>query len=88
MKSVAITLNIIKALTNSSLITAEELARQCEVSTRTIYRYIDEVTVCGLPINTRAGNKGGIYLDEEYKKRNYNYIVKDGEFQRKKRYIH
>ena len=88
MRSVVITLTIIKALTNSSLITAEELSRECDVSTRTIYRYVDELTICGLPINTRAGNKGGIYLDEEYKKRNYNYTVKDGEFQRKRRYIH
>ncbi len=47
--------------------TASELAHKYGVSTRTIYRYIDELTVAGVPIDVQRGPWGGIYLSDAYK---------------------
>jgi len=42
--------------------TAGELAQILEVSVRTIYRYVDELSAAGIPICTARGKDGGVYL--------------------------
>ena len=44
--------------------TAPELARELEVSVRTIYRDIDALCQSGVPIITEQGQSGGIRLME------------------------
>ena len=46
---------------------ATELAARYNVSPRTIYRYIDEMTVAGIPIDVSRGAGGGIYISDAYK---------------------
>lgn len=69
-------IQILKILTNTSIITAKELSKQFGVSERQIYRYINELTCAGIPINTTRGRyHSGISLDKQYKLRNYNYVI-------------
>jgi predicted DNA-binding transcriptional regulator YafY len=53
-------------LLNKSTVTARELAERFDVSTRTIYRDIDELSSAGVPVYTNKGSGGGISLLEDY----------------------
>ncbi len=46
---------------------AEELASKFEITPRSVYRYVDHMIVCGVPIFSKIGRNGGIYLDKSYK---------------------
>ena len=46
--------------------TARELSEKFEVSTRSIYRYVDILACNGIPILTIKGSKGGIKLDKNF----------------------
>ncbi len=59
-------LEITLILMNKSTVTARELADRFEVSTRTIYRDIDELSSAGVPVYTNKGSGGGISLLEDY----------------------
>ena len=49
--------------------TSAALARELEVSTRTILRDVDAMTEAGLPIIVHQGNQGGIELGFDYRTR-------------------
>ena len=53
---------IIYTLLNKKCVTARELAEQFGVSTRTIYRDIDILSLAGIPVYTEKGKGGGISL--------------------------
>jgi len=53
---------IIYLLLNKDRVTAKELANHFEVSTRTIYRDIDTISLAGIPVYTEKGKGGGISL--------------------------
>ncbi len=59
-------LEITLALLNKKSITAGELAERFRVSTRTIYRDIDELSSAGVPVFANKGSGGGISLLENY----------------------
>jgi len=59
-------LEITLILLNKSSITAKELADRFNVSTRTIYRDIDELSGAGIPVFTNKGSRGGISLLDNY----------------------
>jgi len=59
-------LGIVTLLLNRETVTALELARRFEVSTRTIYRDIEVLSSSGVPVYTNRGNGGGISLLEDY----------------------
>jgi predicted DNA-binding transcriptional regulator YafY len=59
-------LEITLILLNKSTVTAKELADRFIVSTRTIYRDIDELSTAGVPVYTNKGSGGGISLLENY----------------------
>lgn len=42
--------------------TAKELGDMFEISTRSVYRYIDALSLCGVPVITKIGRGGGIEL--------------------------
>lgn len=48
-------------------ITAKELADRYEVSVRTIYRYIEELNVCGVPVDVNRGRYGGVMIADTYR---------------------
>ena len=53
-------------LLNKKRVTAKELAERFEVSTRTIYRDIDTISIAGIPIYTEKGKGGGISLMPDF----------------------
>lgn len=48
-------------------VTAGELANIYGVSVRTVYRYLDELCVCGVPVDIERGRYGGISLADTYR---------------------
>lgn len=58
---------MIMILLQNEIINAGALAKKLEVSTRTIYRDIDTLTMAGLPIFTIQGVAGGVGLMKSYK---------------------
>lgn len=60
-------INMILILQNRSRVTAAELAKELEVSVRTIYRDIVALSSAGVPVYTEKGPGGGIRLVENYK---------------------
>jgi len=46
--------------------TAKELAERFDVSTRTIYRDVDVLSLAGIPVYTEKGKNGGISLMPDY----------------------
>jgi len=50
-------------------LTAETLAKELDVSRRTILRDVDALSLAGVPIYTEGGHGGGIALDERYRTR-------------------
>jgi len=53
---------IIYLLLNKERVTAKELAERFDVSTRTIYRDIDTISLAGIPVYSEKGKGGGISL--------------------------
>ena len=53
---------IIYILLNRDRVTAKDLAERFEVSTRTIYRDIDTISLAGIPVYSEKGRGGGISL--------------------------
>ena len=58
---------ILLALLNKKQITAKEIAERFEISTRTVYRDMDTLSLAGIPIYSERGDKGGFYIPDDYK---------------------
>ncbi|HBA50560.1 MAG TPA: YafY family transcriptional regulator [Lachnospiraceae bacterium] len=59
-------LETIYILMKKGTVTAEELAEHFEVSTRTVYRDIDSLSMAGIPVYASRGKGGGIRLMERF----------------------
>lgn len=59
-------LEIIYILMSRGTVTAGELAEQFEVSTRTIYRDVESLSMAGIPVYASKGKGGGIRLMERF----------------------
>ncbi|MEG2656928.1 MAG: YafY family protein [Clostridium sp.] len=70
-------ISIIMVLLNNERVSAIELAKMFEVSTRTIYRDIETISLAGIPITTYNGANGGISIMEEYKVDNKLFTTSD-----------
>ncbi len=62
-----IMLGILFTLLERRRTTAPELAAKYGVSTRTVYRYVDEMTIAGVPLDIARGPRGGIYISDAFK---------------------
>src|SRR5260221_4956858 len=60
-------LSIVLLLQTRGKMTAQVLAQELEVSTRTILRDIDALSTTGIPIYAEGGHSGGIALDKNYR---------------------
>ncbi len=61
-----IAMQILKILQDNSVITAEVIGKKCGIHMRSVYRYLDELTVCGIPIQTKAGRyNSGVWIPDE-----------------------
>ncbi|MBR1925237.1 MAG: HTH domain-containing protein [Clostridia bacterium] len=63
---VTIEIGMIFYILNHKKTTAKTLAEKFEVSTKTIYRYLDEFSACGIPIITECGKNGGIRIENTF----------------------
>jgi predicted DNA-binding transcriptional regulator YafY len=68
---------IIYILVDKKTVTAKELADRFEVSTRTIYRDIDILSSCNIPVYTKKGKGGGISILDNFKFNSALLIEKD-----------
>ena len=48
-------------------VSARELAEKNGVSPRSIYRYVEELTIAGIPIDVQPGRGGGVYISDTFK---------------------
>src|SRR5690554_2759718 len=60
-------LAIIMILLNKKKLSAKELAKKFEVSSRTIYRDIESICQAGVPVVSEQGVNGGFSIMENYK---------------------
>lgn len=60
-------LKMLMLLLQRRKVTATELAQKYEVSVRSVYRYIEELTVCGVPIDVARGRYGGISVADTFR---------------------
>ena len=57
---------LIYVLIDKKQVTAKEMAARFGVSTRTIYRWVDALSVSGVPVYSQNGRGGGIAISEQY----------------------
>ncbi len=57
---------IVYYILSKKQVTAKELAEEFEISIRTVYRDLDWISISGIPIYTKKGRNGGIYIDKEF----------------------
>lgn len=62
-----ILIGILLELLQNEKIKASDLSSKFEVSTRTIYRYLDALESAGVPTITFVGKNGGIGIDNHFK---------------------
>lgn len=60
-------LDILMILLRDKSTKAINIAKELEIHIRTVERNINILTRMGIPIQTRKGRNGGIYIDEKYK---------------------
>lgn len=60
-------LSLLMLLQTHGRMTADELAERLEVSTRTIYRDLDALSISGVPVYAERGPNGGCMLMESYR---------------------
>ena len=60
-------ISIVMLLQSRGKLTTQTLAKELEVSRRTILRDIEALSMAGIPIYTEGGHGGGVALDENYR---------------------
>ena len=66
MMKFSILLDVLMDILQKRKVTASELAEKYETSTRTIYRYVDELSF-SVPVYVKRGRNGGICISDNYK---------------------
>lgn len=64
--TINILMGILLDLMKTQKLVAQQLAEKYEVSVRSIYRYVDYLSVNNIPIYTKPGKNGGIFLLNNY----------------------
>lgn len=66
MSKIAHLMEMLITLQYKKLTTASELADVLQVDKKTIYRYINNLSLANIPIHTKKGRYGGFYIDEAF----------------------
>ncbi len=67
-------LKLVKLLYEYPILTSEQISTNIDISIRSVYRYVDCLIVGGIPVESKRGSGGGLYLSEEYKRKIYNKL--------------
>lgn len=63
---ISVAIEILKELKRANeKMTLQSIAGSLNISTRSVGRYLNELTCCGVPIRIERGRYGGIRLDGE-----------------------
>jgi predicted DNA-binding transcriptional regulator YafY len=62
-----IMIKILLLLLSRKKVTAKEIASRYEISQRSVYRYIEELNVSGIPVDVTRGRYGGISIADTFK---------------------
>lgn len=62
-----IMIKMLMLLTSRRKVTAAEIADRFEISVRSVYRYVEELNVAGVPLDVVRGRSGGIYIADTFK---------------------
>ena len=62
-----LSLGILLELLKKEKVPAKYIADKYEVSTRTVYRYLNDLETAGVPTVTYPGKNGGIGIDKRFK---------------------
>lgn len=57
---------IMTRLLQKRKVTAKEIAEKYDVSIRSVYRYVEELIVCGVPIDVSRGRYGGLSIADTF----------------------
>lgn len=60
-------IDMLTILLTRKSVTAGELAERYDISTRSVYRYVEDLIVAGVPVETTRGRYGGFYIPETYR---------------------
>ena len=63
----SMSMGLLIELLNGKRYTAKQLADKFEISTRSVYRYMDELSEAGVPISVAQGRSGGWQIDPQFK---------------------
>lgn len=66
MKS-QIMIEILILLLSGKKINASKIADRYEISVRSVYRYVDDLSLCGIPVYVTRGRYGGIKIADTYR---------------------
>lgn len=62
-----IIMDIFFTLLSRKKVSAHELAEKNGISVRSVYRYVDEMIIAGIPLDRQPGRNGGVYISDSYK---------------------
>lgn len=62
-----IMIDIMMLLLAKRKMTANQIAARYGISTRSVYRYIEELNVCGVPVDVNRGRYGGITIADTFR---------------------
>ena len=62
-----IMIKMLMLLTSRRRVTAAEMADRFEISVRSVYRYVEELNVAGVPLDVVRGRYGGIFISDTFK---------------------
>lgn len=62
-----IMIKMLMLLMSRRKVTAKEIADRFEISVRSVYRYVEELNVAGVPVDVVRGRYGGIFIADTFK---------------------
>lgn len=62
-----IMIKMLMLLTTRRKVTAGEIAERFDISVRSVYRYVDELNIAGVPLDIVRGRYGGIFIADTFK---------------------
>lgn len=62
-----IMIDIMMLLLEKRKLTAQQIADRYEISARSVYRYVEELNVCGVPVDVARGRYGGLTIADTFR---------------------